>query len=205
MISQDIVDGERGVAACLGEHGDITPAVAGVMLGYDALGREPQRCLLVGLGVVGETGQAYICRYVFDSLLGHVVIRRDAEAAAKTAEEAVVETHEVGGASVVGVVGRLVAAYCVRRREVFFGDTVAQQCAVAVAEAVDGLLLVADDEAVVALGDAVGDKRTQVVPLHVRRVLELVDQKVVERHAETLVDEGRVAAVDDFFEEVVGV
>ena len=64
---------------------------------------------------------------------------------------------------------------------------------IAVAPAVDGLLDVAHDEALMAACRVLLQQRAEVIPLQAARVLELVDEYVVYLCARLLVDECRVA------------
>ncbi len=80
-----------------------------------------------------------------------------------------------------------------------------EQVGVGVAEAVDALLLVADYKVFVAVREAFHQQRPQIVPLHTRCVLHLVDEEVAQIVAEALVDERGLVVVDDVAEQGIGV
>ena len=113
----------------------------------------------------GRRGEPHIARHVFlGHALHHIGIIRSVERAAQQAEQSVVEAHYLGRRTVVGVLLGHGAAQFVLAGEVDVLHHMSQQGAVAVAEAVDGLFLVADDEIVVVV-DTVGHQR-RVAPLH---------------------------------------
>ncbi len=80
-----------------------------------------------------------------------------------------------------------------------------EQFGIGVAETVDTLLLVADDEIFMAVGEAFHHQRTQIVPLHARRVLHLVDEEMAQIVAQALVDERSLVVVYDVAEQRVGI
>lgn len=78
-----------------------------------------------------------------------------------------------------------------------------EQLRVGVAEAVYALLHISDNQTVVAVCQTVSDKRQQIFPLHPRRVLKLVEQEIVQIHADALIDERRFTPIDDTLHDVV--
>ena len=78
-----------------------------------------------------------------------------------------------------------------------------EQLRVGVAEAVYALLHISDNQTVVAVCQTVSDKRQQIFPLHPRRVLKLVEQEIVQIHADALIDERRLTPIDDALHDVV--
>ncbi len=117
-------------------------------------------------------------------------------------EKLVVPRHNVVGAAPVG------AALSVIVLQLTFREILAQlrmkQLRVGVAETVDALLYIANDEAVVPICQTVAHQRQQVFPLHARRVLKLVDEVVVDIHADALVDKRHLASADNAAHNVVG-
>lgn len=146
------------------EDGNVAPAVAGVVLAQDVGGHGVHGCLVgaavgVGLRYGVEAAHLHVGPEAVEAReerLAHVLVAFDAELVGEAGEEGVVEAHDAVGAAVVGVVGGVGAPHDVAGGEVVDGHAVVEQAAVGVAEAVDGLLLVADDEAVGAGVEAVG-------------------------------------------------
>ena len=67
---------------------------------------------------------------------------------------------------------------------------------IGIAEAVDALLGIPDEEAVLPIAHGLAQQREEVLVLHLARVLELVDHVVRYARADPLVEEGRLPWVD---------
>ncbi len=113
-------------------------------------------------------------------------------------EEGVVEVHDPAAASPIVRQGLLAALL----RPEIGADALVQQRPVRVAEAVDALFHVADDQVRPAIRQALRHQGAEVVPLHAAGVLELVDHVVVHARTGLLVDEGGVAAADDLVQQL---
>ena len=111
------------------------------------------------------------------------------ETAEQFLEKGVVKLDDVFQAAVVGVeFGRVVVVL-----PKLFSQLILQDVGVAVAEAVDALLLVADDEVAVAFAQAIFQQWYEVLILLGACVLELVDHEIVEPRAHALVHKGYTA------------
>ena len=75
------------------------------------------------------------------------------------------------------------------------GELCGQKGAVGVSEAVDTLLGITDDEAVLALALGIIKERLEVLILHTTRVLELVDHMMLDACPDLLVEEGCIIIV----------
>ncbi len=123
-------------------------------------------------------------------------------------ENRVVEPHHIGRAAPVAVFSDIVPVHRHRIRETPPHQplhTVPQQFRVGVSESVDALFLITDNQIVVATAQAFKNKRFKVFPLHLRRVLELVDKVMAYGGAHPLVDKRGLILVDDAAQKVVGV
>ena len=116
-------------------------------------------------------------------------------------KEAVVEVHDdmAGAVVVIQHANRLL-----RKTEVPL-QTAVQEFPVRPPPAVNGLLHVTHDEIVETAGLTVPEQGPEVLPLHGRGVLELVQEEVFEPHAQLLINERGVGAVDDILEDGIGV
>ena len=115
-------------------------------------------------------------------------------------EEFIVEADDRPAGPVIPVQDALGA----RGQAEFLLETGLQQVPVGAAETVDGLLDVAHDQVVEAGRVAVVQQRAEVLPLDQGRILELVQEEVLETDAQFLIDEGGVGPVDDILEDGVG-
>ena len=121
----------------------------------------------------------------------------------KNGEKCVVPLDYVAGTSPIGVRLYVVA---LRHDGLFWKIPInlfLQQSRVGVAEPVDTLFHVADNQAVVVACQTVDHERTHVFPLHLRCVLKLVDEEMFQPYADTFVNERCVVFADDFFEHFV--
>ena len=108
-------------------------------------------------------------------------------------KESVVEQDNLPAGAVV-----MVQRFYLRLLE-FLLQAAAQQAPVAPSPAVNALLDIAHHQGVVAGGHAVLQQRAEVVPLDIGRILEFVQEEVVEAHAQFLIDERSVGPVDNAF------
>ena len=115
-------------------------------------------------------------------------------------KKGIVEFHDAPVASPVGVFRRGVTVkfHAPDPGRNFGGD----QRGVGVAETVDALLGVADNQTVIAqsAAKALLEKRTHQLPLELRSVLKFVDKEMVETRPEPFVDEGGVVGRDELRE-----
>ena len=136
-------------------------------------------------------------------LLGHVVVGRDCFVLSSLGEEDVVESDDRARRAVVGVEGADV------QLTVGIGKLAAnigQQPPVAAAPAVDALLHVAHNQVLSALvAHGLFKEHLEVLPLHGRGVLELVDHDVLQLGAHLLEDERGVAPLDELMQQLLGV
>ena len=230
IVGQKVFGHLHGRLALAAEDGYVAEAVsAGVLvedfLGHDAHAHGGRVKLACGGEVVDNFLPQHFHRLVIQRVLcevddvdfrreppglparslGHAAVFGHAEGRGYVAEEGVVEFYDAMGRAVVGVLARGVAFYAVVVREILLGHFMGQQLGVAPAPAVDRLLRVADDEAVVVGGHRVGHQGLQVAPLQPARVLEFVDEEVLELHTHAFVYEGRVGFADYRAQQRVGV
>ena len=142
------------------DAGDQAGHVGGGIVGVLLVGNEaaeldvsPELCLLRLLADAGVCGGD----------VGHCA--GDVECGGEICEEAVVEADDFGCGAPVGVFVHLVAAGAEAGTGILCGDAACDEGGVGVAEAVDALLGVADDEVVVAAAHALVDQRPHVLPL----------------------------------------
>ena len=172
--------------AGFGQHAHIAWCVFAALLVH--------QLLVVAVVVSGLVGAAHQLRHGVASPC--VVIHQQLEQAVVERDHGF-QTAEVGGQ--VGQAQLLLE---------FFVDAVAKQAWVGVAEAVDRLLGVADDEVevVAAVRQALVQQRHEVVVLLVARVLELVDHEMVDPRAHAFIDKRHgVVSGHEVVDEVVGV
>ncbi len=208
VVGYKVLGSGLGLLAFAGEYENVAPAIAGIVLPQYLSCHFGEYLLLYAVGLGIDEFQADIGRSVGllpRWCLHNVAVAVGTAKPSHAPEQAVVEPHYRPGAAVVGIVGGVCAAQRVRGGEVALAHDMAQQGAVGISEAVDCLLLVADYEAVVAFGYAVGHQGAQVVPLEVGGVLKLVDKQAVELHAEAFVYEGHLGIADYTPQEVAGV
>ena len=166
------------------------------------------------LGAVGQEGEAHVAlrlllarqltyvRVGLRQFLARVSVRFAVPVGQHPAgggEERVVESHDVRLTAPVGAQ---------RARPDAEGRVVAdarQNLPVAVAPAVDALLDVAHYQAAFLSGQALLQQQPEVLPLHPRRVLKLVNHHRVKGGADFLVHERRIAFTDQSVQQCVGV
>ena len=112
---------------------------------------------------------------------------------------ATVEVNDFGKRPVISLEG---IGHVVRK---FRRKPVCQEPPVGAPEPIDRLFDVTYDEVFESAGLAVGDQRAEVVPLHGRCILELVQKEILVADAQFLVDERGVGTVDDIAQNGIGV
>ena len=178
------------------QHGDV--AVSGSRLSGIGDGFQHQGNLFV-LGPETDADGALLGLFLHHHVLLDIGIEVFApDLLGGELEEGVVEVHHGLAASPVFAHG-----FYFRAGEILL-DLARKQGPVGIAPAVDALLHVSHDEVVVGVGIALVQQGTEIVPLYVGSVLELVQQEILVAHAHLFVNEGGVAAGDDVLEDFVG-
>ncbi len=123
-------------------------------------------------------------------------------------EKRVVKPDHIGRTPPVAVLGNIHPLQRQRIGETApheFLHTAPQQFRVGITEPVDALLLVADNQVVMPAAEAFKHERLQVLPLHLRRVLELVNKVMLYGGAHPLIDKRGLILAYDAAQKVVGV
>ncbi len=105
----------------------------------------------------------------------------------KGGEEKIIEFHNQSVGTPIGVVGFAHAGGVMARK--LLRHACGDKRGVGVAEAVDALFGVADNQIVLSSAVVLFEQGAEVVPLHSRCVLKLVNQIMVDRSAEALINE----------------
>ena len=194
---QDIVDYLLTLAAGAHQHTDLRRREAAPQLVED-IGAHQLELLSVAERLVGAVEEELHKPLAVGEShpLHHAVIGGAGpypfEIRGKGGEERVVEFHNFAGASPVGVVADVAADF---RDMVFaerFARLAAQKLGAGVAETVDTLLHIADNQVLAPSRESLLHQRAQIVPVHLRGVLEFVDEQMVELRAHLFVDKGHL-------------